>query len=411
MVPSRLICRYVSSCLAAVVSAALFFAVASCSSSVVPKPVLAEDSKADSKGESKPDAKADSKSEDAGPDFSVPDGTPEEILKFVEKLKSNRPKFANRQEFVDHAIKTQRALITAGDKILNQETDEKVAVTAAQMKMSALTILAANQIGDGAKEAMAAAVKLRADKREEVAKVAEQFWTPIRIFNVATMAPADRKELANELIAAVSTSKFSKESVGAVSQLGDVLADTGNTEEAGGLYERLAKVAEDSGDPKFQPNAERFLAIARRMRLPGHFLSLEGKTLAGADFDWAPYRGKVVLVDFWATWCGPCIAELPNVKENYKKYHDKGFDVVAISLDRSREPLDKFIEKEELPWTQLYDEDVQKGKGWNNPMAQHYGINAIPAAILVDKDGKVVSMRARGEELSTLLEKLLGKAE
>ncbi len=377
----------------------LFFAVASCSSSVAPTSVRAQDSK------------TDAKAGDADPDYDVPDGTPEEIQEFVDKLKAKRPKFANRQEQVNHAIKTQRAFIAAGDKILNQKTDEKVAVAAAQMKMSALTMLAANQIGDSAKEAMAAAIKLKADEREPVAKVVEQFWTPIRIFNVATMDPKDRKALAGELIAAVSTSKFSRESVGSASQLGDILADTGNTEEAGELFEQLAKVASESDDPKFQPNAERFSAIARRLRLPGHFLSLEGKLLAGGDFDWSAYRGKVVLVDFWATWCGPCIGELPNVKENYKKYHDKGFDVVAISLDRSREPLDKFIEKEEIPWTQLYDEDVQKGKGWNHPMAQHYGINAIPAAILVDKDGKVVSMRARGEELSKQLEKLLGKAE
>ena len=377
----------------------LFVAVASCSSSVAPTSVRAQDSK------------TDAKAGDADPDYDVPDGTPEEIQEFVDKLKAKRPKFANRQEQVNHAIKTQRAFIAAGDKILNQKTDEKVAVAAAQMKMSALTLLATNQIGDSAKEAMAAAIKLKADEREPVAKVVEQFWTPIRIVNVATMAPKDRKALAGELIAAVSTSKFSRESVGSASQLGDVLADTGNTEEAGELFEQLAKAASESDDPKLLPNAERFSAIARRLRLPGHFMTLEGKLLAGGDFDWAAYRGKVVLVDFWATWCGPCIGELPNVKENYKKYHDKGFDVVAISLDRSREPLDKFIEKEEIPWTQLYDEDVQKGKGWNHPMAQHYGINSIPAAILVDKDGKVVSMRARGEELSKQLEKLLGKAE
>ncbi len=400
MVSPRLTCRIATSPQMAAVYAVFFFALASCSSSVAPATVRAEDSK-----------DAGAVAEETDPDFVVPDGTPEEILEFVKKLNGQKPKFANQQERINYIIKLQRALISAGDKILNQKTEDKVAATGAQMKLGALTMLASGQIGDSAKEALAAAIKLKGDERPAVAKVVDQFWNPIRIFNVANMAPAERKEFASELTTAVSDTKFSGPAVQAASQLGDILSNGGHIEEAGDLYDRLATLAIEADDPKFHPNAERFKAIGRRMRLPGNFMDLEGKLLAGGDFDWASYRGKVVLVDFWATWCGPCIAELPNVKENYKKYHDKGFEVVGISLDKSQAPLDSFIEKEEIPWAQLYDEVIQKGKGWNHPMAQHYGINGIPAAILVDKDGKVVSMRARGEELPTLLEKLLGKAD
>jgi len=378
-----------------VVNLTFVVTVASCSSPVNPQIALGQDAKA----------------EDVDPDYAVPDGTPDEILEFIEKLKTRRVRFANQQERINHAIKTQRAFIDAGEKILKQETEEKVAVNAAQMKLSALTLLAANRIGDSPKEALAAAVQLRSDTRPAVAKVVEKFWTPIRIFNVGTMSETDRRELTTEIMTAAIDSKFGREAMQYASQLGDSLADDGHTDEAGELYDRLAKAADESDDPNQKAVAERFAGIARRLRLPGNFMALEGKVLSGEDFDWAAYRGKVVLVDFWATWCGPCIGELPNVKENYKKYHEKGFDVVAISLDRSREPLEKFIEKEEIPWTQLYDEDVQKGRGWNHPMAQHYGINAIPAAILVGKDGKVISMRARGEELQKLLEQQLGKAD
>lgn len=395
MVPSRLTSRFATTPLTVAASVVLFLAVTSCSSSVAPSTLHADDSKA----------------EETDPDFVVPDGTPEEITEFVDKLKAKRPKFANRQEGIEFEIKRQRAYIAAGDKILAQKTEDKVAVSAAQMKLGALTLLAANQIGDTQKEAMAAVLKMKEDERTAVADVAKEFWTPIRIFNLSTLKETERKELTQEVIEAVTKTKFSRNSIGAASQLGDFLADSGFTEEAGGLYDALAKLAEDADDPKFKPNAERFAATARRLRLPGNFMSLEGKKLDGEDFDWASYRGKVVLVDFWATWCGPCIGELPNVKENYKKYHDKGFDVVGISLDNSKAPLDKFIDKEDIPWAQLYEEEIQKGKGWNHPMAQHYGINAIPAAILVDKDGKVVSMRARGDELGKLLEKLLGKTE
>jgi len=397
MITSRVM-NLTASAMAILGSATLFFAVTSCSSSVAPNAVRAEDG-------------AKPKDEETDPDFVVPDGTPEEIMEFVEKLKKKRPKFANRQEFIDYTVKAQRSLISAADKILNQETNDKVAASAAELKLGAMTMLASGSIEDYPKQAMQTVVKLKADPRPEVAKVAGLFWNDVRIFNVSGMTDEERKELVNELVSAVSESKFSRDSLGAATRLGDMLASKEKTEEAGDLYDRLAKAAAESSDAKFQKNAERFEAIARRMRLPGQFMALEGKVLTGGELDWTSYRGKVVLVDFWATWCGPCVAELPNVKENYKKYHDKGFDVVGISLDQARDKLDRFIEKEEIPWTQMYDEVVQKGEGWNHPMARFYGINAIPAAILLDKDGKVVSMAARGEELPKLLEKLLGKAE
>lgn len=394
MISSRTL-RFSSAWLSLFGSAALFVAVTSCSSSVAPSSVRAEDKK----------------DEETDPDFVVPDGTPEEINEFVAKLRKKNPKFANRQEYVAYAIKTQQTLITAADKILAQETPEKVAASAAEMKLGSLTMLAANGIEGYPQKAMEAATKLKSDERTLVAKVANKFLPDIRIFNASRMTDEERKALTDELIGAVRESKFSRESLGSATRLANALADQGKTDEAGTIYERLAKVSAESDDEKIQKNAGRFEGMARRMKLPGNFMPLEGKVLTGGELDWASYRGKVVLVDFWATWCGPCVAELPNVKENYKKYHDKGFDVVGISLDQARDKLDKFIEKEEIPWTQMYDEVIQKGEGWNHPMAQFYGINAIPAAILLDKDGKVVSMAARGDELPKLLEKLLGKAE
>jgi len=116
------------------------------------------------------------------------------------------------------------------------------------------------------------------------------------------------------------------------------------------------------------------------------------------------YKGKVVLVDFWATWCGPCVGELPNVLEAYKKHHDAGFEILGISLDSDKAKLTAFIKQKEMPWKQYFD-----GKGWQTKLAQEYGINSIPATYLLDREGKIIARNLRGEALGEEVAKALAK--
>ncbi len=127
-------------------------------------------------------------------------------------------------------------------------------------------------------------------------------------------------------------------------------------------------------------------------------VDLDGKPVSLAD-----YRGKLVLLDFWATWCGPCIAEMPNVKEVYEKYHDRGFEIIGISLDTDAAALHKFIKENQLPWRQIFD-----GKRWKTPLAQQYGVRGIPAQFLIDRAGRVISVKARGKRLHDLVEAEIG---
>jgi thiol-disulfide isomerase/thioredoxin len=130
---------------------------------------------------------------------------------------------------------------------------------------------------------------------------------------------------------------------------------------------------------------------------PIEVTALDGKPLSLSD-----YKGKVLLIDFWATWCGPCIRELPNVKEVYEKYKEKGFDILGISLDQDRGRLESFLESESMPWRQVFD-----GKGWQNEVAGLYGVTSIPKTYLLDQNGKVVKIGLRGEDLGKEVARLL----
>ena len=125
----------------------------------------------------------------------------------------------------------------------------------------------------------------------------------------------------------------------------------------------------------------------------------EGETKSLSDL-----RGNVVLIDFWAAWCGPCRRENPNVVKMYNKYNDKGFEVFGVSLDRNKEDWVKAIEKDGLAWTQVSDLSY-----FNSEAARTYNINAIPATVLLDKEGKIIARNLRGADLEAKLAEIFGE--
>jgi thiol-disulfide isomerase/thioredoxin len=135
------------------------------------------------------------------------------------------------------------------------------------------------------------------------------------------------------------------------------------------------------------------------------FPDFDVKDLDGKPLSLANYKGKVVMVDFWATWCGPCVGEVPNVAKVYEKYHDKGFEIIGVSLDQSgaQDKLTNFTQEHNMPWRQYFD-----GKGWQNNLAVKYGIRSIPATFLLDGEGKVIAQNVRGPGLEPAVAGALG---
>jgi len=196
-----------------------------------------------------------------------------------------------------------------------------------------------------------------------------------------------------------------------------------------GMFERDHTAEETTAEWRaltVNPLVRQSEMIAKRLevieRETGKPMDLAFTAADGREVDLAKLRGKVVLLDFWATWCGPCIAELPNVKKVYADYHARGFEVIGISLENAnlrpddtpeqtaakhaaaRKKLLDFCAANELPWPQHYD-----GKYWNNEISRgRFNIHAVPATFLLDQRGVVAVVNVRGPQLETEVRRLLG---
>jgi thiol-disulfide isomerase/thioredoxin len=176
------------------------------------------------------------------------------------------------------------------------------------------------------------------------------------------------------------------------------LAENADADKARGILKEITNSAAASDEAKGSASGQ-----LQKLDAVGKPIDIQFAALDGRAVDLAKLKGKVVLIDFWATWCAPCVGEMPRVKETYDKFHSKGLEIVGISLDREKDNLTEFVSGHHMEWPQYFD-----GQEWQNKFAAQFHIESIPAMWLIDKQGNLRDINARAD-LSGKVEKLLAE--
>ena len=254
----------------------------------------------------------------------------------------------------------------------------------------------------------------QAERFSTHAKIVKADVTGTLLVEVLTGEPEAEGKLIEAIKTLLADIEPSAQVFKEVQEVAYRLEVTGHTKAALECLDLIDAEFKDVTDEKLAEIVKVSLTNARtRLELVGKPFVVEGLLLDGQPFDWSAYAGKVVLVDFWATWCGPCIEEMPNIKKNYEQFKDAGFEVVGVNLDTDVEQTKQFLSLQELPWTSVTSQEVIDGKADPDdfsklPMAAKCGVDGIPFLVLVGKDGKVDSLHVRGSKLKTRLTQLLG---
>jgi thiol-disulfide isomerase/thioredoxin len=332
----------------------------------------------------------------------------EDLFLYIEQMQDSPKSIKTQEEF-------SPAMIICADRMLAKNPDEGQRAYALRVKLDALHNVAQYDNQEYQAKLVALAKELVNDKNASVKKWAEFYLVENNCLEFEQVKPVELAKLldsTHDNLSKWTAEELDYRFLRIASFLTRVINALPDEELAKKEYKRFGELFTKSEFRDLRNYGKRIAkgVPAKPQNLVGKPMPINGMTHDEKKFDVSEFKGKIVLVDFWATWCGPCRAAMPEIIALYEEYHDQGFEVVGISLDQDQDALKEYIEEKEIKWPNIFDaHDSREGP---QTMAEKYAVNAIPTTFLLDREGKVLAYNLKGKALRSKLEELFsGKAQ